>query len=435
MASLMGGLAVATLDTAMVSASLPMFTRDFGVTADTVIFAMSAYQAAMVATLIPLAAIADRVGHRRIYIGGMLVFAFGAATAAMSSSFTMLAMARICQGLGAAGLMSVSIALVRSVYPVALMGRGMGINALTVSACFAVGPSLAMLIERYASWPWLFILELIIGLMVAGAAMVTLPAASRGTAPVKLRSLLLVFLALSLLAVIVSGAIGDAILISTSAVAALVILAVTVRADRAEEAPILAVDLFRSRLFSLSAMTAVAIFGVHGIALVALPFLLHARLVDQPEMSGILLGLWPAGMAVAAPFAGTLADRIRPAVIGSAGLCVLALGLAAVASSPPDASAPDIAWRIALCGLGFGLFQSPNLKALMYSAPVSRSGAASGIVAGSRLLGQLGGAGLCSWFFASGMGAIGAIFWISVVLTLIGLALSLARLGVVGSTP
>ncbi|WP_229729264.1 MFS transporter [Agaricicola taiwanensis] len=409
-----------------------MLARDFGIAADTVVFAMSAYQAAMVAALIPLATLADKVGHRRIYMAGMLVFVLGGLLCALSSSFSMLIMARGFQGLGAAGIMSVSIALVRRVYPVARMGRGMGINALTVSACLSIGPSLAMLIEQHASWHWLFIFNLMIGVAAFTAAMRTLPASAKAAVPIKLRSLLLVFCALSMLAIIVSGAIGNILLNLTMAAVALGLLAATARMDILESAPILATDLFRCRSFRLSSMTAVMAFAVHGVSLVALPFLLQERLAGQPEIAGLILGLWPACMAIAAPVAGSLSDRIRPAIIGSGGLCILALGLAAVALSPLDITALDFAWRIALCGLGFGLFQSPNLRALMHSAPLARSGAASGIVAGSRLLGQLSGAGLCSYFFAVQMSGVAMIFWISVGLTIVGLMLSLARLA---STP
>jgi len=140
-------------------------------------------------------------------------------------------------------------------------------------------------------------------------------------------------------------------------------------------------------------------FAAQGLAYVSLPFLFQGVLGRSAVETGLLLTPWPVMTALAAPVAGPLSDRYPPAILGGAGLAVLCAGLTSLALLPADPSVPDIVWRMALCGLGFGFFQSPNLRAIMSSAPPERSGGASGTVATSRLLGQSIGAALVALCF------------------------------------
>ena len=137
----------------------------------------------------------------------------------------------------------------------------------------------------------------------------------------------------------------------------------------------------------------------------------------DPVDTGFLLTPWPIVVAMAAPIAGRWSDKHPPGLLGGVGMVILALGMAALALLPADASVLNIGWRMALCGAGFGLFQSPNLRALMSSAPPDRSGGASGVIAVARLLGQSTGAALVALCFSvSGVGgavwalALGACF-------------------------
>jgi DHA2 family multidrug resistance protein-like MFS transporter len=115
--------------------------------------------------------------------------------------------------------------------------------------------------------------------------------------------------------------------------------------------------------------------------------------------TGLLMTPWPLAVAVSAPIAGRLSDRYPAGALGGIGLGVFALGLAALAFIHPGSSNLDIAWRMAVCGLGFGFFQSPNNRAMVSSAPMHRSGAAGGALATARLLGQTAGAVTTGMFF------------------------------------
>ena len=161
----------------------------------------------------------------------------------------------------------------------------------------------------------------------------------------------------------------------------------------------LALDLFRNKIFALSSLTSICAFATQGLAFVALPFLFTGSLgLTQVEV-GLLLTPWPAIVASLAPVSGRMADRYSTGLLGGIGLGTLAVGMALLSTLPSHPSYYDIIWRLLLCGGGFGLFQAPNLKALMSAAPPHRSGGASGIVSISRKFGLAGGAALVAVSF------------------------------------
>ncbi|MGI4808654.1 MAG: MFS transporter, partial [Janthinobacterium lividum] len=152
-------------------------------------------------------------------------------------------------------------------------------------------------------------------------------------------------------------------------------------------------------MFALSSLTAMCSFAAQGLSFVSLPFLFQMSMGRTAVETGLLLTPWPVATALMAPVAGPLSDRYPPAILGGIGMALLAVGLTLMATLPDGATGTAIAWRMLLCGAGFGFFQSPNLRAIMSSAPPGRSGGASGIVATSRLMGQSTGAALVALCF------------------------------------
>ena len=124
--------------------------------------------------------------------------------------------------------------------------------------------------------------------------------------------------------------------------------------------------------------------------------------------TGFLIAPWAIVVAAGAPLAGWLSERWPPGLMGGIGLLLLGSGLLLLAGAGPEATTAAIVWRMALCGLGFALFQSPNLNALMSAAPPERSSGASGMVAMARLNGQALGAALAALCFGLA-GALGPV--------------------------
>jgi len=428
------GVVLATLDTAIANVALPTIAADLHSPAAAAIWVINAYQLAVVATMLPFAALGDGVGPRRVFLGGLMLFTVASALCTAAGSVALLAAARAFQGIGAGAMMSVNIALIRQIYPPSRLGRGVGLNALVVAVGFAVGPTVASLLLSVASWPWLFGINVPLGLLAIACAWPALPASlprphgfDVGTAALTATSFAALIFALGSMAQLSSWLqVLPAVLLTLAAGAALL------HRQRGHATPMLPVDLLGRPMFALSAVTAVCAFVTQGLAFVSLPFYFEQVMHRDAAHAGYLMTSWPVVVALAAPVAGSLSDRHAPGLLGGIGLALLAAGMSALALLPAEPSMLTVVLWMALCGAGFGFFQAPNLKALMSSAPPHRSGGASGVIGVCRLLGQASGAALVALcFHLAGMrqGPVAALALGGVTAGLAALA-SFARLRV-----
>jgi len=393
------GVGLAALDTAIANTALPAMAVQLHATPADSVWIVNAYQLAMVATLLPIAALGETLGYRRVYVAGMALFTLASLACALAWSLPVLIAARLFQGLGASAIMGVNTALLRAVYPQRLHGRGFGNNALVVAVAFAIGPSLASVILVTSSWEWLFGINVVPGIIAFFLARKALPETRRASHRIDGVA--------GLFNVIAFGmgilALGDAAhrvglrTLLPEALVALLFFVLLLRRQRGHPAPLLPVDLLKRPLFALSTLTAVCTFAAQALAFVALPFYFEGTLGRSPIETGFLMTPWAVLVGVMAPVAGRLCDRYSPGLLGGIGLLILSAGLLTLLRLPVGASAFDIGWRMALCGVGFGFFQAPNMKAIMGSAPPARSGSASGIVATARLSGQATGAALVAF--------------------------------------
>jgi len=165
--------------------------------------------------------------------------------------------------------------------------------------------------------------------------------------------------------------------------------------------PLLPVDLLRIPLFALSVVSSVCSFIAQSIAQVSLPFLFQHRFEMDQVMTGLLMTPWPLVVAVLAPFIGRLADRYPAGLLGGGGMAVMAIGLFLMSLLPDHPTTVDIVWRMTVCGIGFGFFNTPNNRAIITSAPPARTGGASGMQATARLFGQSIGAAMVALVFTA----------------------------------
>jgi DHA2 family multidrug resistance protein-like MFS transporter len=167
---------MAVLDTSIVNIALPAIADDLNVSAHNAIWIVNAYQLAITVSLLPLASLGDSLGYKRVYWSGLLVFTVASFACANAHTLLFLSCARVIQGLGAAGIMSVNIALIRFIYPKAQLGVGVGYASLIVAASSAAGPSVASAILSLAHWQWLFLVNVPLGLLALAIGARTLPA-------------------------------------------------------------------------------------------------------------------------------------------------------------------------------------------------------------------------------------------------------------------
>jgi DHA2 family multidrug resistance protein-like MFS transporter len=425
-------LTMAVLDGAIANVALPTIARELGASPGMSVWIINAYQLTITILLLPLAALGDRIGYKCIYIPGLAIFTLGSLGCALGGTLPLLIAARVFQGIGAACIMSMNAALVRATYPAKMLGRGIGYNAMVLSMSAAAGPTLAALILTVASWPWLFLINLPIGIAALIVGRRSLPDPHGHGQPFDWISALL---SAVMMGGIVFGAEdfareGNSLALGLVAIG-LISGAVLVRRERADPRPLIPLDLLRIPIFSLSIAASVVSFGAQMLAYVALPFLFQSVLGRSVVATGLLMTPWPIAVGIAAPFAGRLADRVNAGLLGSIGLAIFAGGLFLLSRLGASPDNFQIAWRMAVCGLGFGLFQSPNNRLIVSAAPKPRSGAAGGMLATARLLGQTAGAvAVGAAFHLSGVGIAPRLLLAASIAALIAAGLSLSRLRV-----
>lgn len=400
-AAIFTALAMASLDTAIANIALPAISADLHVSPAEAVWVVNVYQIALVATLLPLGALGEIVGHQRIYIGGLILFTLASLGCALAWSLPTLLIARILQGLGASGVMSVNAAMIRFVYPSRMAGRGFGHNALVVGLSFTFGPTIASVILSLGSWPWLFAVNLPFGVVALLIGLRMLPQMPRAAHRFDFLGAALAAGCLGLFITgIGSAAHGVPPLTVMIELAAAIVLGFFLHHRHADHpAPMLPIDLFRRAVFALSAATSVCSFTAQGLAFVSLPFYFEDVLHRSQVETGFFMTPWPLVVAIMAPIGGRLSDRYSVGILGGIGLALLGIGMTLLALLPEGPSVANIVWRMMICGVGFGFFQTPNLKAIMASAPPHRSGSASGIIATARLTGQTTGAALAALCF------------------------------------
>lgn len=397
------GVSLSVIDGTIANVALPTIGAELGISSADSIWIVNAYQLAIMVSLLSFSALGDVVGYRKIYIGGLMLFTVASVGCSLSGSLQTLVLARVMQGFGAAAITSVNTTLIRFIYPKARLGRGMGINATVVAVSSVAGPTLAAGILSVADWPWLFAVNIPMGLIALSLSRRFLPAN-----PVRIsghrfdwRDAVMNALTFGLLMASVEGFSHglDPRILSLGVAALLIVGFLFIRSQLREPYPILPFDLLRIPIFSVSVLTSICSFLGQMLAMVALPFYLQEACGYDDVQTGLLLTAWPAVIMVVAPAAGMLVERIHAGILGGTGLTMMAAGLFLLAFLPAHPTDFDIIWRLVLCGAGFGLFQSPNNSILIASAPPERSGSASGMLATARLIGQTTGAALMALLF------------------------------------
>jgi len=386
------------LDAAIANVALPTIAGSLHVTPAMSVLIMTAYQTALVMALLPCAALGESLGYRQVFTAGVALFTGASVACALSPSLPWLVAARFVQGLGGAAVMALGIPLIRFAVPHERFGHAIGWNALTVALSSAAGPTIGAAILSVANWPWLFAVNLPVGATALLAAR-ALPRVAGSARRLDLFSVALNALVFGSLVVGAELLPASPVLAIALFIAATLGLVALVRREMPKEAPLIPLDLLRAPSFRVSVIASVCCFIGQTAGVVALPFYLQHGLGQSPMMTGLYMTPWPLAVAIAAPVAGRLANRVSTAWLCAVGGACLATGLAAASLWPLHGDPQPLVLFTALCGLGFGLFNVPNNRNMFLSASRERSGAAGGIQGTARLVGQTSGAVIMTLLF------------------------------------
>lgn len=382
-----------TLDSSIVIIALPSIAHAFGVPLTGKIgWVLIGYLVVMAALLLPFGRLADMLGRKPLFLAGLAVFTLGSALCGAAPSLDALVAARCFQGLGAAAIFSVNVAMITRSFPAAERGRALGINTILVQLGVSVGPIVGGILTHALSWRWIFYVNLPIGALAILASWHLLTERPRlerqhfdlpGAA----------FLALGLSALTLGLSFGQewgwgSFRVMLSMMLATAALAGAAWVERRGPFPLLDPALLRNRVFAfgnLSLMLCMlALFAVSFL----LPFYLEELQRYDTLQAGLLLTPLPLTLVMVAPVSGALADRVGSRWLAPLGLAIACAGLLLLSGLTHASSIAYLILCLIVTGIGQGLFQSPNARAIMGAAPPEEQGVSTGTMATFRVIGQ-----------------------------------------------
>ncbi len=400
------GTALVIIDGGVANVALPTIARDLHVGSSSVVAIVTVYQLMLVMLMLPFAGLGDRIGLKRMYQLGQMIFTIATLLCFFAKSLPFLLVVRAVQAVGAAGALAVASALIRQTYPSAQLGRGLGINSVVVASSAAAAPTIGGLVLSIAPWPWVFasaipfaVASLLLGRALPDPAPRDRPFDAIGAV-----------LCASMFGLIIGGAEsavhGDSPVVSFAIVALGVVIGrFYIRRERRSTQPILPVDLLSRPVIALSTIGGFTAFTASMTLLLSTPFRLTHSYGMSAAAVGAVIAPWPLTNMIVAPLMGWLSDRIPAGLLGGIGMAISTTALLLLAFMPADPSWFDIAWRMSLCGAGFGTFLPPNARLIIGSAPRERAAAAGGLVSTVRLVGQTTGATVVAGLLALDVGA------------------------------
>ena len=403
MAATFCGLFLSVIDGTICNVALPAIATQLDVPSSDSIWVVNAFQLVIMMLLLPFSSFGELWGYKQVYMRGIVVFTIGSLFCALSGSLPMLVISRVVQGLGAAMIMSVNTSIVKLIYPRRRLGEGVGLNATVVAIASVTGPSLSAAILAIAPWPWLFAINIPLGIATFYMARRYLP-----NNPVRIVGRRFNWRDASLNAATFGLFIGcveayshdvSPQLVLAGVILLLFIGFIYVRSQLGRRYPMLPFDLLKIPIFTTSVATSILSFTAQMLGMVAMPFLLVNTFGYDAVGTGLLMTSWPLVIVFVAPMAGWLINKVHSGILGGIGLTIMSIGCFSLSFVSPDEGHFGLVWRLMLCGAGFGMFQSPNNHLLLSSAPPQRTGSASGMLATARLTGQTTGAALVALMF------------------------------------
>jgi EmrB/QacA subfamily drug resistance transporter len=386
------GTFMTTLDSSIVNISLPTIARAFGTElSGPVEWVLIVYLVVIAALLLTFGRLSDAIGRKPVWVSGLVIFTLGSALCGAAPGLPELIGARAFQGIGGALIFAPSVALITDAFPPEARGKAIGLNAVAVSFGVAAGPSLGGIITEQLTWRWIFFVNVPVGIVATFLAVRLLSSSKGRPQHFDVGGAVLLGVGLGLLTLGLSFGqewgwtslpLLASLLVAVCALVALVVL------ERRVDQPNIDLKLITCRPFAAAVISLILSFlGLFAVGFL-MPFYFENQRGFSPETAGFLLTPFALAIAAAAPLSGSLADKVGSRWLTSAGLAIAGIGLFML-SFLNDTSQPiDIIWRLALVGIGTGVFQSPNNRALMQAAPRSEQGEASGILGTGRVIGQ-----------------------------------------------
>lgn len=404
-AVMLGGI-MGPIDGSIVNVILPTLSEFFKTSVSTVQWVPMIYLLTVSSLLLLYGRLGDIYGYRRVYLWGLSSFIITSALCGLSPSIHWLIFFRAVQGLAAGMMMAVPFAIITAVFPSTERGKALGVNAISISAGLAIGPSLGGLITSLLGWRYAFLINIPIGLFGLYWAYRIIPDLKGEPGKVDIVGAVTAFVFLFSFLLFVNLAQRSGCNRFTDAILAfsIIVLALFLYLENRAPQPMLNLALFKNINFTFACLSALFNFMAQYVLVFLTPFYLQRVLHYGPGRVGLIMTAFPLAVMAVAPFSGSLSDRIGTTLLPVVGASTSALAVALMSMLPGTAHPPAVVWRLVLFGAGTGIFQSPNTSAAMGTVPRPYLGIASGVMATVRNVGMVLGiatAGAALYAFTS----------------------------------
>ncbi len=408
------GIFLSTIDSSIVNVALPTMVKEFNTPISTVQWVTLSYLLTLTTLMLAIGRLADIKGKKNIYSLGFVLFILGSLLCGLSPTIYFLIAARIFQAVGAVMIMSLGMGIVTEAFPPGERGMALGITGAIVSIGIILGPTIGGLIIDAINWQWIFFVNVPVGiigiLMVLRYVPVVPPVGGQKFdflgAGTLLASLLSLLFALTLVETLGFGNIVIFILLFAFAL----FLFLFIKIEGSSSHPMIDLKMFSDPVFTTGLVTGFLSFTAMSGTTFLIPFYLENVLHYPVRQIGLLMGIVPLAMGIMAPISGSLSDRYGSNSITVVGLAFLLTGYISLTSLGTQTTTLGYILRYLPIGIGLGIFQSPNNSAIMGSAPRSRLGVVSGMLAITRTLGQTTGIAILGAIWAGRVIQLGENF-------------------------
>jgi EmrB/QacA subfamily drug resistance transporter len=394
-------MAVISFMMSAVTIALPTIGKEFAIEAVLLGWVVTAMTFPQAALLLPIGRLADIFGRKKIFIYGMVVFTVASFLCATAGSAVLLIVYRLLQGVGGGMIFGTAMALLTSVFPPGERGKALGISSATVFVGISAGPFLGGVMTQHLGWQSIFFLNGFLCLVVLVLVFWKLKgewAEARGE---KFDVIGSIIFGISLVVMLYGLTALPSVLGIVLIVLGILGLLAFVRWEARLESPILNIGVFRKNTVFVFSNLAMLIHICTAFAVIFLMSLyLQYSLGYSPQTAGLIMVVQPVCTTICTPVAGRLSDRVDPRMIAGLGMLLVAVALVLFIFITETTSLGYIIAGLAVCGIGIGVFASPNANAIMNSVETKFLGVASGAQGTMRSCGQILGMAIVMILFS-----------------------------------